>query len=594
MMAKWMLYTKKENFNEIGKKFNISPMLARIMVNRNVRESEQIRKYLYGTMEDLYDPKLLLGMEAAVSILVDAIEEKKKIVIASDFDVDGIFSSMILYTAFRRVGGQCYIDTPNRVTEGYGLNKRIVDNAIKEGASVLITCDNGIAALEPVQYAKELGMQVIVTDHHEVPFSMENGKKVYHKPMADVIVNPKQAECGYPFKKLCGAGVTFKLAQVLYAHYQVPKEEEKILTTYAAIATVADVMDLEDENRILVKTGLRLLENTSNVGLRALLRVTELEGKKLTAYHIGFVIGPCFNAAGRLETVKRALDLLLCENEGEAMTLATNLKELNETRKEMTEQGTKQAITKIEESSLKDDKVLVVKLENCHESLVGIIAGRLRERYYKPTIVFTQGEEGLKGSGRSIPPYNMFEELSACKDLLDRFGGHPMAAGMTVQEERLDLLRQSLNANTTMTQEDLIPKVWIDIPLPIQYVTEAFVEELSKLEPYGKGNEKPLFAEQHLRVTEGRIIGKNKNVYKARVANPSGARIDAIYFGDVMQLEHYIKTEYGEENWYLATRGQKNTIDLGVVYYPTINEFRDQRTPQIVMQEYCHIQTPNK
>lgn len=591
-MEKWILEAKRGDFNGTAEKYGISPVLARIMVNRGVSEDEQIRRYLKGTLEDLYEPGLLFGMDKAVELLVEHIDKGDCLVIASDFDVDGIFSSMVLYTAFQRVGATCFVETPNRVTEGYGLNRRIVDSALEKGAKLLITCDNGIAALDAVEYAKDNGLTVVVTDHHEVPFEeQEDGSRVYVKPKADAIVNPKQVECKYPFSKLCGAGVAFKVAQMLYRHYGVPKEELLQLVEYTAIATVADVMDLEDENRILVKYGLKLLEQTKNKGLRAILKVNDLLDKTISAYHIGFIIGPCFNAAGRLETVKAALDLLMCDNEAEAEKKAMELKMLNESRKEMTVKGVEQAIEKIEHSSLMNDKVLLVKLENCHESLVGIIAGRIREKYNKPTLVFTDVEEGIKGSGRSIEAYNMFEELLKCKTLLSRFGGHPMAAGLSLTAENFELLRKELNRNTTLTKEDLRPIVRIDVPLPIGYVTEEFVNQLELLEPFGKGNEKPMFAEQHFKLLGGNIIGKNKNVFKGMVQNQAGDRIEAIYFGDVDDFTEYLMEQYGQDQYEKMLRGDANAIDIGLTYYPSVNEFRGRKTMQIVIQNYCNIQS---
>ena len=465
-----------------------------------------------------------------------------------------------------------------------------MDESLKKGATLLITCDNGIAALDAVQYAKDNGLTVIVTDHHEVLFEeQEDGSRIFVKPVADAIVNPKQKECQYPFPKLCGAGVAFKLVQVLYERYGVNIQEQRQLVEYAAIATVADVMDLEEENRIIVKTGLKLLEHTENKGLQAILKVNQLDGKAISAYHIGFIIGPCFNAAGRLDTVKIALDLLMSENETEAMAIAQQLKELNESRKEMTVKGLEQAIEKIEHSSLSQDKVLIVKLESCHESLVGIIAGRIRERYNKPVIVFTDVEEGIKGSGRSIEAYNMFEELNKCKDLLTRFGGHPMAAGVSMETEKLVELRKRLNENTTLTEEDLCPVIWIDVPMPIGYITEDFVEQLELLEPFGKGNPKPIFAEQHFRFLSGAVIGKNKNVFKCKVLNDAGDRMEGIFFGDIEAFREYVITHFGEEEYNKMLDGEKNAIDLGLTYYPTVNEFRDQKTLQIVIQNYCAI-----
>lgn len=589
-MERWILENKKADFYKIGEEYEISPVLARIMVNRGVKEKEQIRKYLYGTENDFYNPLKLLDMDKAVNLLEVSIKKGETIAIASDFDVDGIFSSMILYTAFTTVGARCFIETPNRVTEGYGLNQRIVDDAIEKGAKLLITCDNGIAAIEPIAYAKEKGLTVIITDHHEVPFEeQEDGTRVFKKPVADAIVNPKQKECQYPFSKLCGAGVTFKLAQVLYERFEISKKEWNPLLEFAAIATVADVMDLEDENRIIVKKGLKLLEHTNNIGLQAILRVNQLEDKKIGAYHIGFVIGPCFNAAGRLDTVKIALDLLMCKDIREAEVIASELKALNESRKSMTVKGVEQAMELIEHSNLKKDKVLLVNLKDCHESLVGIIAGRIREYYNKPVLVFTNVEEGIKGSGRSIEAYNMFEELIRCSDLLSRFGGHPMAAGLSLPSENLEELRRRLNKNTTLQEEDFIPVVRIDVPMPIGYITETFVDELELLEPFGKGNTKPLFAEQHFKLLGGAIIGKNKNVFKGKVQNDVGDRIEAIYFGDVDQFAEFVTEEYGSAEWEKMLRGEPNKIDIALTYYPSINEFNGKKTLQIVIQNYCRV-----
>ena len=591
MKENWRMYGIPGDFEGIGKKYNIDPVIARIMINRGIMGDEEIRRYLQGTLEDLYDPLLLLGMEEAVNLLVEAIDNKETIAIASDFDVDGIFSSMILHTAFTRVGGKCFVETPNRVTEGYGLNQRIVDDALEKGAKMLITCDNGIAALEAVAYAKKNKIKVIVTDHHEVPFEeREDGSRKYIKPMADAIVNPKQKECNYPFPKLCGAGVALKVAQVLYEHYGISKEHLNQLIEYAAIATVADVMDLEDENRIIVKYGLKFLKNTKNIGLRSILRVNQLEDKDISAYHIGFIIGPCFNAAGRLDTVKMALDLLLCQDEVQADKMASDLKALNESRKDMTVKGVEQAIKKIEGSQLINDKILLVKLEDCHESLVGIIAGRIRERYHKPVIVFVDVEEGIKGSGRSIEGYNMFEELLKCKELLGRFGGHPMAAGLSLPRENLEMLREQLNKNTTLTERDFIPKVMIDVKMPIQYITEDFIKQLELLEPFGKGNEKPLFGEPHFQILGGNIIGKNKNVFKGKIKNQFNARIDAIFFGDVEQFTEFIIENYGEKEYEKMLHGEANSIDVGLTYYPAINEYNGRVSLQVVIQNYTIIQ----
>ena len=598
-MEKWILASKKADFTEIAKKYNISPVLARIMVNRDVREDEDIKKYLNGTVNDFYSPFLLKDIEKAVDIITESIDNNEKISIASDFDDDGIFASMVLYTAFTRLGVTAVIDTPDRCLEGYGLNERIVDDAHKRGISLIVTCDNGIAAKEAIAYAKSLGMKVVVTDHHEVPYEISDNmgdddqnftNKKYIYPEADAIVNPKQADCPYPFKKLCGAGVAYKVVEVLYERFGIDKSELYALLEYVAIATVADVMDLVDENRIIVKYGLDLLRHTKNLGLRALIEVCQIDIERLSSYHIGFVIGPCFNAAGRLETVKLALDLLMAETKEEAAKLALELKTLNDSRKEMTCKGLEQAIEKIENSNIKNDKIIIVKLQECHESLAGIIAGRIRERYHKPVYVFVDVAEGVKGSGRSIEAYNMFAGLIECKDLLGRFGGHHMAAGLSLPLENFEELKRRLNENAKLTDKDFIPVVQIDVPMPIGYITEQFVNQLELLEPFGKGNTKPLFAEQHFWILRANIIGKNKNVIKMRLMNRDRSIIDGIYFGDVEKFIAYVKEIYGESEVERMFRGSSNNVDLAFTYYPGINEYMGNRTLQIVIQNYCKIE----
>ena len=586
----WILQGKKADFNQIAKDYNISPMLARIIRNRDVIGNENIDKYLYGTVNNCYNPRLLKGMKEAETMIVSCIENNEIIGISSDFDNDGIFASMILLTGLRRVGAKVKTYTPDRVKEGYGINHRIVDEALEQGVSLILTCDNGIAAIEPIAYAKSKGLKVIVTDHHEIPFvETEQGRQFVY-PEADVIINPKMEDCPYPFKKLCGAAVTYKLIEVLYERYHIKKEELYDLLEYTAIATVADVMDLVDENRILVKEGLARLRKTKNLGLKALMEVNQLNMELINSYHIGFVIGPCFNAAGRLDTVKIALDLLQATTYEEAMVLATQLKQLNTDRKEMTVKGVEQAIDLIEHSQLKNDSVLCVRLHQCHESLVGIIAGRIREKYHKPALVFTDGGEGIKGSGRSIEEYDMFEGLIRCKSLLGKFGGHPMAAGLSLEEANLEQLRTQLNEQCGLTKEDLTPKVYIDVPMPIQYVTDSFIESLEQLEPFGKGNAKPLFAEQHFKILKATILGKNKNVLKMKVMNQEGYMIEAMYFGDIDTWNDHILHYYGKEELEAMYLGNQNNIDMGFTYYPTKNEFRGQITLQIVIQNYCVIQ----
>lgn len=590
MREKWILQTKKADFEAIGQKFHISPVLARIMVNRNVKEEEEIKKYLYGELKDLHNPHLMKDLDGAVKRISEEAAKKKIIAIATDYDNDGLLSAYTLKKSIETIGGRAEVFAPDRVTEGYGLNRRIVEDAYHTGAELLVTCDNGIAAISAIAYAKEKGMDVIVTDHHEVQFEeQEDGSRKFILPDADYIVNPKQADCEYPFKGLCGAGVVFKMIQVLYEQYNIPQAQLENLLQYTAIATVADVMDLTDENRIIVKKGLSLLKNTDNLGLEALIEANQLDKNRISAYHIGFVIGPCFNAAGRLETVKKAFDLLESKTKEEAAQRAASLKALNDSRKDMTLKGVEQAVELIEHTELIHDKVLLVKLEDTHESLAGIIAGRIREIYHKPIIVFTDTEDGIKGSGRSIESYNMFEELLKCKALLSKFGGHPMAAGLSLPLENLEPLRKQLNENATLTEEDFIPVIKIDVPMPIGYISEKFVEELEYLEPFGKANPKPVFAEQHFSIIAGNIIGKNKNVWKGRIRNQAGDVIEAIYFGDIDQFMDFMKEEYGAAEVEQMMQGRKNNIDIAFTYYPSINEFRGEVTLQIVIQNYCRI-----
>jgi len=590
-MGKWILANKKADFNGIAKKYKINPVLARIMVNRGITTENEIDQFLYGDVKDMHNPLLMKDMEKAVAIIAKAINNQNKIAIATDFDNDGILSAHSLATAFSRVGGEAVIYAPDRVSEGYGLNNRIVKEAYATGIRLIVTCDNGIAALEAIQYANSLGMMVVVTDHHEVSFEEdEQGNRHFTLPEAEAIVNPKQSDCCYPFKGLCGAGVAYKLIEVLYDLFRIPKEELYNLFEYIAIATIADVMDIVDENRIIVKKGLKLIQNTKNKGLRALIQVNNLNQDKISAYHIGFVIGPCFNAAGRLDSVKIALDLLAAQSDEEAFLLAGNLKALNDSRKDMTIKGFEQAVTLIESSDLKNDKIIFVKLEETHESLVGIIAGRIRELYHRPTFVFVDVEEGLKGSGRSIEVYNMFEGLIKCKNLLDRFGGHPMAAGLSLKKDNLEELKRKINEDADLTEEDFVPIVRIDAPMPIGYISEALIEELELLEPFGKGNTKPVFAEQHFTIMKANIIGKNQNVLKMKIINDSYQSIEALYFGDVEKFSEYVTEQYGMTEVEKMYQGKLNQVDLAFTYYPSINEYMGHKTLQIIIQNYCRVQ----
>lgn len=571
MKEQWIEAPRIEGNQDLAAQFHVSPMAMRLIRSRAGESEAEVRAYLYGTLEDLADARLMKGMTEAVALLLEKIRAGASIRIIGDYDIDGVNATHILVTGLRRVGAKADTVIPDRLKDGYGINEHLIEQAKKAGIDIIVTCDNGIAAAKEIAYAKELGMTVIVTDHHEIPYrEEENGTRTTILPPADVIVNPKQADCPYPYKKLCGATVAWRLVEVLYQEAGVPREEFLDLAQFAAVATIGDIMDLTGENRILVRYGLKQLGETNNPGYRALLAVNGLEGKKLTAYHIGFVIGPCINASGRLDTAKRALELLGASSKTEAEKLAGDLKALNDSRKDLTAKGTTEAIRLIEETDLGQDKVLVVYLPDCHESLAGIIAGRIRERYFRPCFVLTDGEEGVKGSGRSIPGYHMFEEMTKVAELFTKFGGHPMAAGLSIPTENVELLRKRLNENCRLTDADLIPKLSYDAVLPIQYAGEQIIKELELLEPFGKENDKPLFAAANVRVKSARIIGKNRNVLKTVLEDDKGSRLEGISFGDVEAALHYIES--------------KDTVCL--LYYPEINEFQGRRTVQAVIESW--------
>lgn len=562
---KWMLQTKKADFNRWAQLFHIDPVTARIIRNRGIEDEESVERYLNGTLDSLYSPYALKDMLKSVNLLKDKIVQKKKIRIVGDYDIDGVCSTYLLLMALRRLDAEVDFEIPDRIRDGYGINEAIIRQAAEDGVDTILTCDNGISAFSQIELAKRLGMTVVVTDHHEVP--VEEGQEVL--PPADAVIDPKQADCEYPFPEICGAVVAYKLIQALYEAFRVPEEEWEALLEFAAIATVGDVMRLQDENRIIVKYGLRRIADTANIGLKKLAEKNNLDLAQITAYHIGFVIGPCLNAGGRLQTAKLALSLLLSESEEEADRLAVQLKELNDMRKDMTEQGT-EAARLLVETRYREDAVLVVYLPDCHESLAGIIAGRLRERYQKPAIVLTRGEDAVKGSGRSIERYHMFQKLSEVKDLMIKFGGHPMAAGLSLKEENIEAFRERLNENSGLCEEDFKAVVWIDVPMPVHYIKESFVRELKRLEPFGQGNEKPLFAQKGLHIRSSRVFGKNRNVVKLNLYEDSGAAVDAVYFGDGVAFE--------EE------RNGRRTMDI--VYYPEINEYNGNRSLQVVIRRY--------
>ena len=588
---RWRLYAKKADFAAISKAYGINQVTARIMRNRGVETKEEIESYLKGDLDYLSDPVLMKDADKAASLLEAAIANNELIAISSDFDNDGIFSGLLLKEAIIELGGRAAIFTPNRVMEGYGVNSRIVEEANANGASVLLTCDNGIAAFEAIDEAKKLGMTVIVTDHHEVPFEEHDGKKTYLLPKADAIVDPKQEDCAYPFKSLCGTGVAYQLMTLLFRRMKRTMSRQEIFLQYTAIATVADVMELVGENRILVRKGLSYLNHTNHIGLRALMEVCGISPEQVRAYHIGFILGPCFNAAGRLDTIVHALALLESKEYDQALALAGELWAMNEERKELTRVGIERAVELIEHATWKNEHVYLVYIKDCHESVAGIIAGRLRERYYRPVLVFTDSsEEGqIKASGRSIDDYDMFTELSAFRNLFLRFGGHKMAAGLTMEKKNLEILRDGLNARCTLTQTQLMPLVMIDAAMPLGYISEEVIADFEKLEPFGRANEKPLFAQQHLSVLRLSRIGKNRNVVKMSVMGPEGIIMDALYFGDTDVFFDFLEEEYGRDNVAAALRGMRNTIDIGVTYYPQINEFQGKRSLQIVIQNYCRV-----
>ena len=585
-MENWVLLRKGADFQHISEKFHISPRVASLIRNRDVIGDDAIEKYLNGTIADLYDGMLMKDMDKAVAVLGEKIKENVKIRIIGDYDIDGIQSTYILLEGFRMLGADVDSDIPDRMRDGYGLNRNLIDRALEADVDTIITCDNGIAAAEEIAYAKSMGMTVVVTDHHEVPYTEIGGERRYILPEADAVVDPKQEDCAYPFKGLCGAAVAYKLVEALMEAMGKDAEDADYLMENVAIATIGDVMDLVDENRIFVKQGLDMLKRTENLGLKALMGCTGVNVDKLSPYHIGFVIGPCMNASGRLDTAKRALELLEAKKVAEADLLAGDLKALNDSRKDMTAQAVEEAFIQVENSELKDADVLVVYLPECHESLAGIVAGRIREKYYRPVFVLTKGAEGLKGSGRSIETWHMYEGLNRVKHLLSKFGGHKMAAGLSMPEENLEQFRKEINEKSGITPEDLNEKIAIDMQLPFECVNEKFIGELAVLEPFGKGNARPVFAERQVQVESARILGKNKNVLKLQVKDLHGTRMDAMYFGDVNTFVEYVREKFGDIACECLLRGHGHGIVMAFTYYPDINEYQGVRTPQIVIQNY--------
>lgn len=569
-MEKWVISAKRADFKEIAASFGIDQVTARLIRNRDIVGEEHIRKYLYGDRTCLYDPFLMKDMDKVTEILQEKIQERKKIRVIGDYDIDGVMSTYILLTGLKGVGASVDHVIPDRMKDGYGLNENLIQQAQEEDVDTIITCDNGIAASSQIQKGKEMGMTILVTDHHDIPFQVIDGEKKEILPPADAVVNPKQEGCTYPFSGLCGAGVALKVMEALYRKIQPQRDIADELMEFAAIATVGDVMDLKDENRILVKEGLKRLHKTSNLGLQELCRVNNLEPENITPYHIGFVLGPCLNATGRLDTAKRALKLLCSDRREEASHLAGDLKSLNESRKELTAEGVEEAIALVEHTELKNDSVLVVYLPECHESLAGIIAGRVREKYHKPTFVLTRGKEGVKGSGRSTESYSMFEKMSECGEYLTKYGGHPMAAGLSLEEKNIEPFRKKLNELSGLKPEDFVEKVTIDVPMPVNYIRKDLIQEMKLLEPFGKGNEKPLFAQKGLRIMDVRVFGKNRNVVKIKLADEMGYPMDGIYFGD--------------GDVFLEEIHDKKTISI--VYYPEVNVYQGRENLQVVIRHY--------
>lgn len=570
-MERWVLLRKGADFEAISKKFHISPRLASLIRNRDVIGDEAINQYLNGTIAELYDGMQMKGMPQAVEILTEKIRDREKIRVIGDYDCDGINATYILLEGLEKLGAKVDSDIPDRIKDGYGLNQHLIDRAHADGIDTIITCDNGIAAAKEIEYGKALGMSIIVTDHHEVPYKENEAGRRYILPPADAVVDPRQEGCEYPFKGLCGAAVAYKLVEALCEANGQDVADLDYLLENVAIATVADVMDLTEENRILVKQGLEMLKRTSNLGLRALIQCIGLEGKKIQAYHIGFILAPCLNASGKLDTAKRALALLRAKTEREADMLAGDLKALNESRRDMTDRVVDEAMAKVEQTDIRGDKVLVIYLPDCHESLAGLVAGRVRENYYRPVFVLTDSEDGVKGSGRSIESYSMYEELTGCGDLLTKFGGHPMAAGLSIDKENVEKFKRRLNDQCTLSEEELTEKVVIDMELPFTAITEQFIEELEYLEPFGKGNTKPVFAARGVFMQHVKIIGKNKNVAKATAIDAAGNRMEAICFHDAQEF---------------AKQCERNNGKMSITFYPGINEFRGERQIQIVITHY--------
>lgn len=585
-MEKWIEIRKGGNFMEMAKKYGIDPLIARIIRNRDIIDEKEITEYLYGGKEALHNPHLLKDVDKAAEIIAEGIAGKKAMRIIGDYDIDGVNATYILLEGIRRCGGNVDAAIPDRMKDGYGINEHLIEQALSDGKELLITCDNGIAAINEINFAKEKGMTVVVTDHHEIPYRNTEQGKEFLRSNADAIVNPKQADCSYPCKGICGAVVAWKLVQVLYERMDIPMEEADIFIENAGFATVGDVMDLTGENRILVKLGLKALEHTKNPGMKALIAKNKLSDKPLSAYHIGFVLGPCINASGRLDTAKRSLELLLERDEVKASALAGELVELNESRKYMTQQETQKALEQIEKEGREKDKVLVVYLPECHESLAGIIAGRIREAYQRPVFVLTRGEEGVKGSGRSIEAYSMFDKMTEVAELFTKYGGHPMAAGLSMREEDIDKLREQLNQKAELSEEDMAEVVRLDAVLPMSYFTVDTIRQLSVLEPCGKSNTRPVFADRNIKVTRAGIVGVNRNVLKLHLLDSKGNPVAGVYFGEVEKFLTFLSEKFGSEEVDAAMHGKENSIQFAAVYEPAVDTYSGRESVQAIIRRF--------
>ncbi len=586
-MEKWVVYGKRADFKAIGEKFGIDQVTARVIRNRDIVGDEQIRLFLQGGLQDLFDPHLLKDAEKLCGLLVEKIQEHAKIRVIGDYDIDGVMSSYILEKALIRLGADVDVVIPDRIADGYGLNRKLIEQAKADDVDVILTCDNGIAALDEIALAKDLGIMVLVTDHHAIPFTEKDGTRTECVSKADAVVNAHQSACPYPNKDLCGAAVAWKVVYILYEMHRIPAEEAYDFLENVAFATVGDIMSLTGENRILVKEGIKRIHHTKNIGMRALIAQCGLNEQEIDTFHFGYVLGPCINASGRLDTAKRALELFMSQDVNKAVQIANELVVLNQERKEMTQQGTEEARRIYETEGYEKDSVIVLYLKNVHESVAGIIAGRIREYYHKPAFILTDAAEGVKGSGRSIEAYSMYEELCKCKELFIKFGGHPMAAGLSLKRENVDVFRKKVNEQCPLRAEDFEPKIYIDVPMPMDYVTKELVLELQLLAPFGKDNERPVFADKNLGVSRMWVIGKNKNVLKLSLITAGGMPASGIYYGDIEAFFNFYRDKFGNKEVEHALCGMPNNIRLSVIYRPTINTYRGNESLQFEIRSFC-------